>query len=103
MSTKDDFLAKIQKTIDAQQANLEQLKEKARDESIEAIDDIRGAISSLEPKLEQAKAKAMEIADAADDQWDNLKDSMEAGWDKTGNQLEKGWNSLTDSIKKMLS
>ena len=103
MSTKDDLLAKVQKTIDAQQANLEQLKEKARDESNEAIDDIRGAISSLEPKLEQAKAKAMEIADATDDQWDDLKDSMEAGWDKTGNQLEKGWNSLTGSIKKMLS
>ena len=103
MSTKDDFLAKVQKTIDIQQAKLEKKKKKEGDESIEAIDDIRGAISSLEPKLEQAKAKAMEIADAADDQWDNLKDSMEAGWDKTGNQLEKGWNSLTDSIKKMLS
>ena len=49
-----------------QQAKLEQLKEKPQDESNDAIDNIKGVISNLEAKLDQAKQKAREIADAAD-------------------------------------
>lgn len=103
MSTKNDFLAKVQDTIDVQQAKLEQLKDAALDETQETIEDIREAINNLEPKLEQAKAKAMEIADAADDKWDDIKDSVEAGWDEVGDEIEKGWDNLTDSVKNMFS
>jgi len=49
------------------------------DESQEAISDIRAAIDELEPKLEQTEAKAMEIADTANDKWDDVKESLEAG------------------------
>ena len=38
--TKDELLAKTQATIEEQQAKLESLKEKALDESQEAIDDV---------------------------------------------------------------
>ncbi len=56
--TKEELLAKMQATIDEQQAKLEALKEKALDESQEALEDVKAAIADLEPKLEQAKAKA---------------------------------------------
>lgn len=101
MRTKDDFLAQVQETIHQEQAKLEQLKAAAMDESQIAIDDIRDAINSLEPKLEHAKAKAMEIIDTADDRWDDLKVSVEQGWDEASTQLEQGWNTVNDSIKKM--
>ena len=65
--TKDELLSKTQSSIDEQQAKLTELKNRAKDESQEAVNDIRAAIDELEPKLEQAKAKAKEIADTADD------------------------------------
>ena len=101
--TKEELLSKIQTTIDEQQAKLESLKDKAIDGSHEAADDVRAAIADLEPKLEQAKAKAKEIAEAADDKWDDLKDSLESGWDEASAKLEEGWNSLTSSIKSFFS
>ncbi len=100
---KEDFLEKAQKTIDKQETKLEKLKEKLADESNESTYDIKEAINSLEPKLEEAKAKAGEIADGADDTWEDLKDSVESGWDEMASQLEEGWDNLTDSIKSMFS
>ncbi len=101
--TKDELLAKIHSTIDEQQIRLTQLKNKARDESKEAIGDIRAAIADLEPKLEQAKAKAKEVADTADDRWDELKDSLEAGWDEASSKIEKGWDRFSSSVKSFFS
>ena len=73
------------------------LKKKQLDESQEALEDVKAAIADLEPKLEQAKAKALEIAEAADDKWDDVKDSLESGWDEASAKLEEGWNSLTSN------
>jgi predicted phage tail protein len=101
--TKDELLAKTKATIYEQQAKLESLKEKALDESQEAIEDVRSAIADLEPKLEQAKAKAKEIAESADDKWDDIKESLESGWDEASSKLEEGWNSLTSSVKSFFS
>jgi hypothetical protein len=101
--TKEELLAKMQATIDEQQVKLESLKDKALDESNEAIEDVRAAIADLEPKPEQAKAKALEIADAADDVWDDIKESVEEGWDEATAKLEEGWNSLTSSVKSFFS
>ena len=101
--TKDELLAKTKATIYEQQAKLESLKEKASDESQEAIDDVKAAIANLEPKLEQAKAKAKEIAEATDDTWDDVKESLESGWDEASSKLEEGWNKLASSVKSFFS
>jgi uncharacterized coiled-coil DUF342 family protein len=82
---------------------LAELKNKARDESQEAAGDIRAAIDELEPKLEQAKAKAQEIAETADEKWDEVKDSLEEGWDEVPSKIEKGWDSFTSSVKSFFS
>ncbi len=101
--TKEELLAKMQATIDEQQVKLESLKDKAIDETHEALDDVRAAIADLEPKLEQAKAKAKELADSADDVWDDVKESLESGWDEATSKLEEGWNSVTSSVKSFFS
>jgi len=101
--TKEELLSKIHVSIDAQQTKLESLKEKAKHESQEAMVDIHAAINDLEPKLAQAKAKAMEIADIADDKWDDMKESLESGWNEASSKLEEGWNSLTSSVKSFFS
>jgi len=101
--TKDELLSKIQSSIDEQEAKLTELKNKTASGSHEAINDIRAAIVDLEPKLEQAKAKALEIAETADDKWDEVKDALEAGWDEASAKLEKGWNSFTSSVKSLFS
>jgi hypothetical protein len=38
------------------------------------------------------------MADAADEKWKELKDSVEAGWDEASKQLEDSCDNLTDSI-----
>lgn len=101
--TKDELLAKIRTSIDEQQVKLEALKQKALDESHEALDDVRAAIAELEPKLEHAKTKAEEIAGVADDRWDDVKESLETGWKESAAKLEDGWNSFTDKLKSFLA
>lgn len=101
--TKDEYLKKFQETIDEQQAKLEQLRAKALDETQDAIDDIREAIEDLEPKIEKAKAKAMEMAESADESWDEMMASAEQGWNEMKKAFDDNWDNLTDSIKKMFS
>ncbi|WP_374089475.1 hypothetical protein [Methylomicrobium lacus] len=76
-------------SINEQPAKFTELKNKAMDESQEAISDIRAAIDELEPKLERAEAKAMEMADTTDDKWDDAKESLKAGWDEVSAKSEK--------------
>ncbi|WP_445366333.1 hypothetical protein ACH5Y9_12755 [Methylomonas sp. BW4-1] len=101
--TKDELLAKINTSIDEQQVKLEALKQTALDESHEALEEARAAIAELEPKLEQAKAKAAEIAAVADETWDDVKESFESGWKESAAKLEEGWHSFTDKLKSFLS
>jgi len=98
--TKDELLAKIQSTVDEQQAKLEELKNRAVDESEEAVEDIRAAIAKLEPQLEQAKQKALELADIADDKWDEFKDSFEESWDGLVANLGDELSHVGDAIQK---
>jgi DNA-binding ferritin-like protein len=79
------------------------VKEKRIDESQEAIDDVRAAIDDLEQKLAKAKAKAKEIAEAGDDTWDEMKESLESGWNEASSKLEESWNSLTSTVKSFFS
>ena len=101
--TKDEYLKKFQETIDQQQAYLEKLRTRALDETQEALDDIRKAIDDLEPKIEQAKVKAKEMADAADDSWDEMMVTAEQGWNDAKKAFDDHWDNLTDSIKKIFS
>lgn len=101
--TKDEVLAKLQASIDEHQAKLEELKQQAIEESQEALQDIEAAIQDLEPKLEQAKAKALEIADIADDAWDDVKQSLELGFEQTSEKLETGLSSIAAKIKSFFA
>jgi len=49
------------------------------------------------PNSNKPKAKAMEIADTADDKWDDAKESLEAGWGEVSAKSEKGWDSFSGS------
>jgi signal transduction histidine kinase len=59
--TKDELLSKIQSSIDEQQAKLTELKNRAKDESHEAVNDIRAAIDELEPNSSKLKPKQWKL------------------------------------------
>ena len=100
---KDEFVEKAKETIDTQQSKLDELKKRAEHASSEYLADIDKMIEDLEPRIQQAKASFTEITEAADDQWDDMKETMVKGWDETKSMVDSGWDNLTDSMNEFLS
>lgn len=67
------------------------------------INHVRAAIDDLEEKLAHAKAKAKDIAEADDDTWDEMKESLESGWNEASSKLEESWNNLSSTVKSFFS
>lgn len=103
MTSKEDFLNKMNVTIKEQQEKLRQLKEKAKNKYDETLAYIRKAINDLEGKIGQAKQKAREIAGLADDKWKKFRASFEGGWNEAKEKFEESWDHLTGSVKKRFS
>lgn len=101
--SKDELVQKVTDEVTVQEKKLEVLKAQAVQESDDVASDVKSAIDDLEPKLDQAKAKLVEIVDASDEQWEELKDSLSDGWDEAKSKLDEGWDGLTDSVKKFFS
>ncbi len=101
--TKDEMVSKVKGEVEVQEKNLENLKQKAAEESDDLASEFQQAIDDLQPKIDQAKEKLAEIADATEDQWDDIKDSLEEGWDEAKSKFDEGWDGLTDSVKKFFT
>lgn len=101
--TKEEMVSKVKDEVEVQEKNLENLKQKAAEESGDLASEFQQAIDDLQPKIDQAKAKLSEIADATDDQWEEVKDSLEEGWDEAKGKFDEGWDNLTDSVKKFFT
>jgi predicted nuclease with TOPRIM domain len=89
MSKKDAYVEKGQAKIDEQIAKINQFKAKAKgkvaDQKIEAHEHIE----KLEKKLDAAKTYLAEIADSAEDKWEDLSDRFEVLADDIGTSVKK--------------
>ena len=89
MNKKDAYIAKAQAKIDEQVAKLNVLKAKAKGEIAEQKIKSQEKIKELEAKINQAKAHVSEIADAAEDAWENLKNRFDTLAEDIGGSFRK--------------
>ncbi|WP_373080695.1 hypothetical protein [Zhongshania sp.] len=72
MSKKDAYVAKGQATIDEQIAKLDMLKAKVKSQVADQRIDAHEHIEKLEKKLATAKLRLAEVANSAEDKWEDL-------------------------------
>lgn len=89
MTKKEAYIEKAQAKINEQTAKLEGLKAKAQgeiaDQKIKSLE----KIEELEVKIKDAKAHLSEIADAAEDAWENIKNKFDQLADDIGSSFKK--------------
>lgn len=70
-----------------------------REASVESAE----ASADAERLLDQGKAKYAELANASDEQIDQLVASTRETWDDLSNQIEGGWTAMMDKVKSLFS
>ena len=88
MSTKDEYLAKFKTQLTEWEGDLKVLQAKADGLADNAQAELEEQITALKGKWEEGQTRLGEIADAADEHWDDLKD-----------EAEEHWTALTASVK----
>ena len=66
-------------------------------------DEISSAIHAAEGVVEKGKSKLSQLAEAADDEFDELWAGTKEAWHKVSNELEEGWHGLSEKVKSFLS
>jgi hypothetical protein len=61
------------------------------------------ALAEAEKLLEKGKAKFAELADASDEQFDQMWASSKETWDSLSGQIEGGWVAMTDKVKSFFA
>ena len=96
MNEKELYQQKKQAQLDEWKAEVDKLKAKASGASADAQLELHKQIESLEGKIEMAKAKLAEIAEAGEDAWDSIKDGVESAWDL----MKSSFSEALDKFKK---
>lgn len=81
MNDKELYRQKKQAQLDQWKAEIDKLKAKAAEASADAQLALNKQIDVLEGKMGEGKTMLAELADASEDTWESVKDSVESAWD----------------------
>ncbi|MBK6289918.1 MAG: coiled coil domain-containing protein [Gammaproteobacteria bacterium] len=81
MSDKELYQQKMQARLDEWRAEVDKLKARTSGASADAQLKMSKQIKTLESKIEEGKTKLSQLAEAADDAWELIKDDVESTWD----------------------
>jgi len=81
MSKKELYVQKMRAQLDEWEAEVDRFKAKASIASASVQLELNEEINVLKGRLEQAKTKLAEIADASEDAWESIKESVDSRWD----------------------
>ncbi len=103
MTDRKTIETEMEKKIAEGESKIEQLKAKLAEADDDMKEEISSAIHTAEGVVDKGKAKLSQLADAADDEFDELWAGTKDAWHKVSNQLEDGWQGLSDRVKSFLS
>ena len=89
-------LAKGEEKVAALKVQLDAAGDKASQQS-------KDALAAAESALDSGRQKLGELADASDEQFDEVMAKAKDTWDDLSDQVESGWASVTDKVKSMFS
>jgi len=96
MEEKSSYQQKVEAQLEEWKADLEVLKAKAKDVTVDLQAEYNEKIKELEPKIAEGKAKLAELVDTADDAWDDVKEGAESIW----KQMKETFNNVKEKFDK---
>ena len=90
-------------TVSKMEVNYEKLKGDMDAAGDAVSDETREAVAKAESLLEKGKAKASELANATDEEYEAMKASASENWDQIAARFESGWDDISAKVKNLFS
>ncbi len=82
MSNKDVYVQKMQSKLDELDAQINLLKAKASGANADAKIEFNEQIENLKEFQKKGKQKLVELNDAGEDAWEDIREGMDSAWNK---------------------
>lgn len=88
MSMKDSYEDKLQAQLDQWSADIDKLKAEADEAEADVQLELYQEIEALRSMQEEASSKLIDLKDAGEDVWEDMKAGIENAWDSLGNMMK---------------
>jgi hypothetical protein len=92
MSDRDAYVQKLKAQIDIWNAELDKLQAEMNKASADARIRYEEHMVQLRRERDEAMAKMVEMQQASDDAWDDLREGVENAFDAMKSSLEQAWS-----------
>lgn len=96
MDNKELYQQKLQAQLDEWIAEIDKLKAKASGASADAQLQLNKEIEMLQTRIDEARSKVGELADAGEDAWESVKGSAEAIWNSISSTFSETISRLKE-------
>lgn len=87
MSMKDSYKDKLQAQPDQWSTEIDKLKAEADEAEADVQLELYQEIEALRSMQEEASSKLIDLKDAGEDVWEDMKAGIENAWDSLGNMM----------------
>ena len=88
MSSRDAYIQKMKAKLDEWNADIAQLEAKADGAEADMKMKYNEKIDALKKQREEAAAKLVELRNASEDAWEDIKVGLESAWDSLGSAMK---------------
>jgi ElaB/YqjD/DUF883 family membrane-anchored ribosome-binding protein len=101
--TKEEMQARMNAAVSKMETHYDKLKADMDAAGDSVSEETREAVAEAESLLEKGKAKASELANATDEEYEAMKASAEENWDQIASKFESGWDDISAKVKSFFS
>lgn len=103
MADRQEIQRELEEKISQGESTVNKLKAKLSEAGDDASDETRKALDAAENFLDKGKAKYEELANATDEEFDELWDKTKENWSALSSGIEGGWDKLSDKVRSFFS
>lgn len=103
MIDRQEVERELQEKISQGEATVNQLRAKMSEAGDEVSDETRDALAAAETLLDKGKAKYEELANATDEEFDELWEQTKENWTALSSGIEGGWDAVTEKVRNFFS
>lgn len=103
MTDRHEIKREIKEKLAEGEAGLKKMEAKLEAAGGEASDEAKEAFRSAAAAFERGKAKAKQMVDATDDEFDKLWAESKSEWHELKAHVEGGWAKFTHSVRDFFS
>ena len=88
MNTKENYQQKLQAELDKWESQIDILKANAEKADADMKLQLESQLADLESKQNEAKQRLLELQNASDDAWEDMKTGLQSAWKSLGDAVE---------------